>query len=376
MFLGTKMKKYKVGILGAGQLGALLAQSCIQKNISWCLFYESQEEPGFLLYKNNSIQLKSNPFERKLQLEECEVILLESEFYSYEELKEVNSKFIPSIESYKNFYGKIAQRNFYHSLGINGPQFWIAQKNSDLEKINQFPVIMKRNLFSYDGNGNRECKNSNDLKKYSEELEFPILIEEKLKIKSEFAVGIVFSKNKSLTFPLVETYQKNHICHYVISPFELPQNLKEKLEGEIEKLKSAFLFGLFAFEFFITEDGEIVINEGAARPHNSLHITMDLCTHSQFDYIVDLAVNDDEIKSYKMKAPLGAMINLLGRKESINPSLSLPQMPSDLPYRVYLYGKKQGRIGRKLGHLNLLNTHLNQKEFILLLDKIYEGYDI
>lgn len=373
----TEVKKFKIGILGAGQLGTFLANSCLKKNIEqWCLFYESEEDPGAIIHKKNAIKLFSDPEKRKKQLEKCEFILLESEFYSYQELKQVKAKFIPDIESYKNFYGKTNQRKFYHSLGMNGPKFKIVSDVSDLDNIDQFPVILKRDLFSYDGNGNRECQNFSDLHRYAMELGFPLLIEEKLDLKAEFSVGIVGSLNQKMILPLTETFQKNHICHFVLGPLFLNHDLQEKLNIELDKLKAAPLFGLFAFEFFITKDDQIIINEGAARPHNSLHITQDLLDHSQFDYIVDLAINPGKIEPYSMRAEMGAMINLLGKKEVINPTLTLGEIPKEIPHQVYLYGKKEGRIGRKLGHINLLNSSLSKNEFTKILDKVYEEYTI
>lgn len=370
-------KKYKIGILGAGQLGLFLANACEKNNVeNWCLFFEKDDDPGAIIYKKNSIKLFSDLKKRKKQLEKCETIILESEFYSYEELKTIDAKFIPDIKSYQHFYGKTSQRKFFHSLGLACPKFWIVNDVSNLDNIDQFPVILKRNLFSYDGNGNRECHSLSELHHYALELGFPLLVEEKLKLKKEFSVGIVSNGVNILQLPITETFQKNHICHFVLGPMVLEPTLQEKLNEQLEKLKAANLKGLFAFEFFITEDDQIIINEGAARPHNSLHITQDLLNRSQFDYIIDLCINDQEISQFSFKAKMGAMINLLGKKVSINPALSLGPIPKNVIHSIYLYGKKEGRIGRKLGHINLLNDQLSKQEFTTLLDHVYEEYSI
>jgi 5-(carboxyamino)imidazole ribonucleotide synthase len=367
-------KKYKIGILGAGQLGTFLAQSCEKKIDNWCIFYEKEDDPGYLKYKSHAIKLHSESKKRLKQLNNCEYIILENEFYSYEELNQVNSKFIPSIDNYKNFYGKVSQRKFYTGLGLNSPKYWIVSDVSELDNIDIFPVIMKRNLLSYDGNGNRVCNNRSELHRYAVELGLPLLIEEKLELKTEFAVGIVASKNDTLILPLTETFQKDHICHFVLSPFVLENKIQALLEIEIEKLKKANLFGFFAFEFFITHDNQLYINEGAARPHNSMHISMNLIDHSQFDYIINLAINDSHIEKYNYRADMGAMINLLGKKNCTNPKLSLGEIPTSLPHEIFMYGKTLGRIGRKLGHINLLNSTLPKTEFTKILDRIYEEY--
>jgi 5-(carboxyamino)imidazole ribonucleotide synthase len=227
---------------------------------------------------------------------------------------------------------------------------------------------------SYDGLGNRECKNHHELHTYAVELGLPLLAEEKLDIKTEFAVGLVSNGTTSIELPLTETFFKNHICHYVIGPYQIEKNFELILKNEIDKLLKAKLKGLFAFEFFITNDNQIIINEGAARPHNSQHLTMNLCDQSQFDYIVNLALDSANLKPFHLNAPLGAMINLLGKKESIDPQLHLKPISSEYKYSIYMYGKKIGRVGRKLGHLNILSNNLNKIEFTKTLDEIYEGY--
>lgn len=369
-------KKYKIGILGAGQLGLYLAHTCDKKDISWCIFYQNEDEPGAIQFKKNAVKLLKEPAKRKKQIERCEYIILESEFFPYDELVQYQSKFIPNLDSYKHFSGKINQRKFYNSLGMKAPKHWIINDISELDHVDQFPVIMKKDRFSYDGNGNRECHGLADLHRYILELGLPVLVEEKLNLKKEFAVGLVSNSREMIELPLTETIQKNHICHYVLGPIILPPLHHEKLEIEINKLKNANLFGLFAFEFFITDKDEVIINEGAARPHNSQHLTMNLIDHSQFDYLIDLAITPKKLSAYIYKAKMGAMINLLGKHDKENPNLILTEIPEDYPHEVYLYGKKIGRIGRKLGHLNVLNNQHNFNEFSKVLDSIREGYDL
>jgi 5-(carboxyamino)imidazole ribonucleotide synthase len=372
-------KKYEIGILGAGQLGTFLADACEKHHVSsWCLFYEKDDDPGFLKYKKNSQKISIDQKKRIQQLNQCQTIILESEFFAWDELSKVEADFLPSLDSYKHFYGKINQRKFYSDLKLNSPNYWILSDVSDLDNINTFPLILKRNLFSYDGNGNRECKNLHELHRYAIELGLPLLAEEKLDLESEFAVGIVANSKTGewLNLPLIETFQKNHICHYVIGPYSLNSDLKSKLDIEIDKLKKANLHGLFAFEFFITKNQEIIINEGAARPHNSQHLTMNLCEHSQFDYLIELALNQKKLSDVVLKSNSGAMINLLGKKNQTNPVLSLPKINQEYPFEVFMYGKTEGRIGRKLGHINILDLKNNKNEFTKLLDHIYEDYEL
>ena len=95
---------------------------------------------------------------------------------------------------------------------------------------------------------------------------------------------------------------------------------------------------------------------------------MELCHKSQFDYLIDIALGTP-LESPILKASEGAMINLLGKKDGENPTLSLPPIAKEFPYQVYLYGKRMGRKGRKLGHLNILNPH-NDQNFLKCLEMI------
>jgi 5-(carboxyamino)imidazole ribonucleotide synthase len=101
---------------------------------------------------------------------------------------------------------------------------------------------------------------------------------------------------------------------------------------------------------------------------------MDLCHKSQFDYLVDIALkNPLEIPQLKFRE--GAMINLLGKTNLENPKLFIPEISEIFPYQIYLYGKRFSRIGRKMGHLNILNPSLDTN-FISSIEKIYSEYTL
>jgi len=372
----SNSKKFTIGILGAGQLALYLLESFLkekQNDESIVVFYQNVDDPVYVFHKKYCKRLPTE--EKKLieSLNECQTVLLENEFIPYETLKKCQTQFVPEIESYKNFYGKVSQRLFYQKLGLNSPNFKIIYDIAELENISFFPVILKKDLFSYDGKGNREANNFYELHQYSAELGLPLLVEEKLSIHREFALGILISPEIFYPFKIFETIQKNHICHLVLGPIT-DRSVEEKINIEIEKLKKFPFSGFYTFEFFELQDGRIIINEGAARPHNSQHITMNLFNHSQFDLIIKMALKRP-ISPLECKAREGAMINLLGKKNTQNPVLSLPNM-NQLNYQVYLYGKKDGKIGRKLGHINFLNNDMDSSKFINAVDAIYEGYEL
>ena len=366
-------KTYSLGILGGGQLGCLLAYA-IQKKTSipstFKIFCTHKDDPAFHFFPEQATLLTEIK-----QLESCDTVFLESEFHSYDDLRDLQCSFIPEIKNYQHFYGKINQRLFYKALGLAQPDFLVLNSEKNIVEINfDFPVMLKKNLFSYDGYGNREANTPQELIHYANELGFPLLVEKKLKLKTEIAIGLVFDGNDVIELPWIETFQKNYICHYVTGPAKLSLQIENALRTQIKLLKEAPLKGLFAFEFFVTENDQVFINEGAARPHNSQHLSMELCHKSQFDYLVDVALGIPLEKPIVLAAE-GAMVNLLGKSDRENPDLSLPPIPAHYPHTVYLYGKKQGRVGRKMGHLNILNP-FQDKNFFNFLDKLSLEYEL
>lgn len=374
------MKTKKIGILGAGQLGLYTAIALKKRTDNFTIFYQSDDEPGKTFFPDHAIKLKTDFNQRKRQLEICDCIILENEFFTFEELNQINTNFIPDISSYQHFYGKVNQRLFFESINIPGPKFKIIYDISDIDKVNFYPVMAKKNRMSYDGLGNFICNNQFELHDFILKSSLPVLVEELVSIKYEFSLGLVKFNQHTLEFPLSLNMQKDNICHYVLSPFQLDKNLEDQFLSIVEKIKKSQIKGLFAFEFFVTNDNQILINEGAARPHNSLHLTQDLCNIGQFDLLAEIALNNGDNNFFNDKisivAESGAMINLLGKIKSSPPELILSHTPKDLDFKIYLYGKKEGRVGRKLGHINIINHHESINEFKQEVDKVYKGYRI
>jgi phosphoribosylaminoimidazole carboxylase (NCAIR synthetase) len=124
----------------------------------------------------------------------------------------------------------------------------------------------------------------------------------------------------------------------------------------MDSLAKSRLIGLFSFEFFYTEAGEVVVNEGAPRPHNSQHLSLDASPVSQFDLLMGfLASGNLPNISSPIPCKPSVMINLLGKSTGENYTLGLPKLPDGLVAHPKLYLKKESRLGRKMGHLNLID---------------------
>lgn len=381
-----------IGILGDGQLALMLGESASKFQIPFMAFgadHESSVANFFPKSHQNLTKLEgSSPIS---------VLTLENEFVSVSELRQLESRgfqIVPDSASYSHFDSKIHQREFYRSLEIPSPQwmtFPAGLPGHDLlntvhriEQTFSYPVILKASQGGYDGYGVRKAADSKQLETALRQLGWDqgkdILIEEAVKIRMELAQGALFNgKGGWNALPLVETIQKDGICEVVLSQPSLKAeelaDVQKRILTILKKIATSHLLGLFNFEFFLTESGEILINEGAPRPHNSQHLSLNACPVSQFDLVIRfiqegrLPLPNGEV----IQAVPSAMINLLGQTDGENYSLYLPELPKDVGTYPKLYGKKKCRPGRKMGHLVLVDPS-GKQGLLALARKVLKEY--
>ena len=183
------------------------------------------------------------------------------------------------------------------------------------------------------------------------------MVETFVPIQKELAVLVARRPSGDMvTYPVVETVQRDGICHEVIAPAPVPADVAAEaldIGRRIAELTQAT--GIVATELFWTEDSRLVINEIATRPHNSGHFSIDGCVTSQFENHLR-AVLDWPLGATDLVAPVVVMANLLGQDgESLAPRM--PATLEDAGAKVHLYGKGV-RPGRKIGHINVLGEDL------------------
>ena len=166
------------------------------------------------------------------------------------------------------------------------------------------------------------------------------------------------SKNEVKTYPICETIQKNHICDEVISPAELEKSIAKLINNYAQKATKAIKgIGIFAYEFFIDKNNNVYLNESAPRPHNSAHYTIEGCQTSQFENHIR-AVTNDKLGKTTLKVRYAVMKNILGTQNGA--SQFVLKLPNKDNIFIHLYGKKQSRVGRKMGHLTITGDNLEE----------------
>ncbi|KHO23663.1 5-(carboxyamino)imidazole ribonucleotide synthase [Mycolicibacterium setense] len=265
---------------------------------------------------------------------------------------------------------KLLMRRKLHSIGAPVPRFAEITSVADVEdfvrKIDG-PVVIKTVRGGYDGKG---VVMADDLASARETVAayladgVAVLAEERVAMRRELAALVARSPfGQGAAWPVVETVQRNGICVEVYAP---APGLSDELGSAAQELALRLanelgVVGVLAVELFETTDGALLVNELAMRPHNSGHWTMDGAVTSQFEQHLR-AVLDYPLGDTSAIAPAAVMANVLGAPET--PTMSMDERLHHLFARipdakVHLYGKGE-RSGRKLGHVNIIGTDMDE----------------
>ncbi|QRY42914.1 5-(carboxyamino)imidazole ribonucleotide synthase [Mycolicibacterium boenickei] len=265
---------------------------------------------------------------------------------------------------------KLLMRRKLHSLGAPVPRFAEITSVADVEEfVRQIagPVVIKTVRGGYDGKG---VVMADDLDSAREVVAgyladgVAVLAEERVAMRRELAALVARSPfGQGAAWPVVETVQRDGICVEVYAP---APGLSDELGSAAQELglrvaNELGVVGVLAVELFETVDGTLLVNELAMRPHNSGHWTMDGAVTSQFEQHLR-AVLDYPLGDTSAIAPAAVMANVLGAPET--PTMSMDERMHHLFARipdakVHLYGKGE-RPGRKLGHVNIIGTDMDE----------------
>ncbi|MAX66215.1 MAG: hypothetical protein CME66_04700, partial [Halobacteriovoraceae bacterium] len=261
---------YKIGILGGGQLGFFLAKAAMAKGHSVLFYLQSEDEPANQLKASFIYGDKHDQEQLLAFFSQSDIVLLESEFYSYDLLfkleKESGCTVYPRLDSYKKLWNKEEQKNFFSKINIPCTKYYLVKDLDDIQSLPfEGPYVVKLSYGGYDGYGNFEVEDKSALTAkvknvFKNDLGH-LIIEKKLEIKNEYASLLVKAKNDYLILSPCQTFQKNHICHLVNYPAVITQKKYNKILSIMDQIgKNLEGEGVFAFEFFETTDGFILVN--------------------------------------------------------------------------------------------------------------------
>jgi len=378
-----------IGILGSGQLSRMSSLAAAELGIKTSIYCDSEKikSPASLVNSNITHGSLKNLDQILYFAKNCDYLTLENEFIDSSILKAIDEKFpnklFPNSHTF-NFIGdKISEKKYFSQMGLPiGPYTEIKSK-ADIIKFAQthsYPLILKKSKGGYDGFGNFKINSENQIDEALDKMNFnstnkpDLLVERFIHYKKELAVVGVKNSFEQKIYPIVETHQDNHICHFVSAPADIAP----ETENEINKLTNLALAqlptrGLFAFEYFLDQNDQIYFNESAPRPHNSAHYTMNACKTSQFKNHI-LSVLDLPLGSTDMIYPATVMLNLLGTQNGIAELKPLNQFLNSHNAFLHLYGKEFSKPGRKMGHITFVGS--NKAELFSHAQKLKEIYSL
>ena len=368
----------KLGILGGGQLGKMLINEANKLNISCKVMDPNNEAPCSNLVENFIVGDLLNYDDVYNFGKNVEVLTIEIENVNTDALKKLEEegvKVYPSSENIKTIQNKSVQKNFYLKNNLPSSFFKTYDNVDDLineaeNKKCKYPFVWKSARFGYDGKGVKVINNIEDLKTLPN---IECIIEDKISIKKELSVIVARNKrSQEKNFPTVEMeFNQENLVDKVICPAQISDDLNNKAIQLALKTSRAFNhIGLLSIELFITDNDEILINEVAPRPHNSGHHTIECCLISQFEQHLR-AIFNLNLGSTSIKIP-GIMLNLVGEEkhfgeaiyDNIEGALKIPGAS------IHIYGKKDTKPHRKMGHITIVNKDLNKaKEFAEIIRK-------
>ena len=225
-----------------------------------------------------------------------------------------------------------------------------------------YPFLLKARFDAYDGRGNALVKKESDIDKGLEKLRGRKLYVEKfIPFIKELAVMVGRnSKDEVISYPVVETVHKNNILHFLIAPARIDKKIQTKAQQLAEKvMKQLQGAGIFGIEMFLTEDGKVFVNEIAPRVHNSGHYTIEANETSQFEQHAR-AITGMPFGPVKMKTPAAVMINILGERDGDAEPKGI-EIAEKIPgVSVHIYGKLQTRKERKMGHITVVGKTVEE----------------
>lgn len=362
----------KLGFLGAGQLARMSALQAFRYGIQVGVFSDRAENEPVQFMTPFS---KTGSFDSVVDLVEfagiCDVLTLENEFINSDILKDVQAQsgtpIYPSPESFALIENKLIEKQTFEKAGIPVTPYALVENEADLSEFgieHGWPYMLKSSKGGYDGYGNETVENIEEAKVAFGNLGgkkgHDIIAEAFADFTHELAVQVARNETGYVVYPCCETVQEDHICVAVKSPAPVDVEIQEKAQELALKATEAIDGkGIFAFEFFLQPDGNLLLNESAPRPHNSGHYTIEGCVTSQFENHVR-AVLGLPLGSTKLRTPSVAMINLLGtekRDAQVDGSL---EGFRESDGHLHVYGKLDSKPGRKMAHYTLLGDDMEK----------------
>jgi 5-(carboxyamino)imidazole ribonucleotide synthase len=351
-----------IGILGGGQLGRYLALAAMEMGYRvWILDPDPASPAGQVAHRHLCA-----PYDDASALAElarhAAVVTFEFENVPLEAATRLAQETLvrPDITALEVAQDRIAEKRFLQQSGVRVTPWYPLVVQQDLDAIDEdvFPGVLKTARLGYDGKGQLPVVRAADLPQAWEQLAgVACVLERRVPLQREFSLVLACAADgRRVAFPAAENEHRDGILFLSRVPARIRADDRQHAEAIATRIADRLAYcGVLSIEFFITNDGDLLVNEIAPRTHNSGHYSLDATSISQFAQQVR-AICGLRLAPVDLYAP-GVMLNLLG---DVYPTPdALPDFSDALDQgraRLHLYGKKLARPGRKMGHLTFLGA--------------------
>ena len=364
---------FRLGVLGGGQLGRMLLTETQKYDVYTVILDGSKNAPCAEIcneFHHGSLMDFQTVYDFGKKVD---VLTIEIEHVNIEALKKLSSeglKIFPQPELLEIIQHKGRQKDFFYVNGIPTAPYKRFESITELKDMMHFPFVWKSAQFGYDGTGVKVIRSADDMKDLAD---VPCITESLIPFKNELAVIVARNESEEIrTYPVVEMefHPTANQVEYVLCPARIDKKVAQKArEIALHVADTLGIVGLLAVEMFQTEDDEILVNEVAPRTHNSGHYSIEASYTSQFEQhlrsILNLPLGNTDSKV------AGIMVNLVGAEghsgevvyENMETILSIDGVTP------HIYGKKETRPFRKMGHVTIVNEDIDEARRIAELVK-------
>lgn len=348
----------KIAILGGGQLGRMFLENALRYDVDVsvldpdpdcsCAHLATTFVEGSFRDKGTVLRFATD----------ADVVGIEIENVNVEALEELQRKgcaVIPDPHVLRIIQDKGAQKEFYRAHAIPTADFALISEPDEIHKYpHLLPAFLKSRTGGYDGKGVMPVRDPEDIERA---FQGPCVLEQQADIDLELAVIVVRSRDgvQVVYDPVEMVFDPRHnLVDHLRAPARITAERELAAQSLAVRVAEAFGEpGIYAVEMFLTRGGDLLVNETAPRAHNSGHHTIEACHSSQFDQLLRLymgwPLGDPSLRG------VAAMINIVGESGTGPAELKGMDDVLHLPGTfVHLYGKKETRLGRKMGHVSVV----------------------
>ncbi|WP_428910655.1 5-(carboxyamino)imidazole ribonucleotide synthase [Niallia sp. Krafla_26] len=350
-----------IGIIGGGQLGRMMALAAKAQGYRIAVLDPTEDCPCAQVADISITGPYSDIHSLQKLAEVSDVITYEFENIDANGLRWLSENaYVPQgVKLLEVTQNRVTEKQAIVDAGVEVAPYVVVENEKDIEEgLNKlgYPAVLKTARGGYDGKGQFVITQQDEIKEAAKLLQSGTCVVEKW-VPYENEISVIVCRNakgETAIFPVGENIHRDNILHETIVPARISDKAKESAVEIAKKLaQHNQLVGILAVEMFLTKEG-IFVNELAPRPHNSGHYSIEACETSQFEQHIRSVCNLP-LGSTELLKPV-VMVNVLGE----HMKKIIENVPVKKDWKIHLYGKKEAKEKRKMGHVTLLRSTVEE----------------